>query len=108
MSGQVDVRARVKFALFSKTFKKKLADWTGYKETFDLIGTPGPGEVGPDRKLLEVPGLPDLGAFEMELRFPKIPPLPPIPAGINGYALEFPNDPEKEARFAPCTIRGPF
>ncbi len=38
LSGKLDLAARVRLLFFKKTFRKKLADWTGYKKTFDFIG----------------------------------------------------------------------
>ncbi len=66
LSGQVNAAARVHFFFYSKTFRKKIADWAGISETFPIasIGGDVPFDFGRFADIFAYTELPSLDGVE--------------------------------------------
>ncbi len=77
MSGELNAAARVHFLFFSKTFRKKIADWDGFpKKYFDVANAGGSVTVDPQGLLSQANafvGSLGFGEFSDVVAFTKIP-----------------------------------
>jgi len=105
MSGQVDLAARIRLLFFKKTFRKKIASWKGFTQTYAFVGTIGSPLDGTKSFDLNYDDIPYPEGFNLAKAFQVTPQPASLPASAADLGPKSMNIPGVCNSLAPtCTV----